>query len=171
MPTNLFSDALKQSSFRAPNGEYGWTEGQAPEVVEILSRHGFAVLGGELWWVPEGSASWVGLIPQREGPDRVYGWETKRRKKEPWSDFVKRCAPTPLAAVRRWPRKGDLQQAPGPHPVQLDLGRRGGIRPAGQPPGLASAEERMINGAHTIVYSKPEADRAFSPGRSQAAER
>jgi hypothetical protein len=108
MTTNLFSDALKQSSFRAPNGEYGWTEGQVPEVVEVLSLHGLAVLGGELWWVPKGSASWVGLIPQREGPDRVYGWETKRRKKEPWSDFVKRCASDTLAAVGRWPRKGDL---------------------------------------------------------------
>jgi len=108
MTTNLFSEALKRSSFRAPNGEYGWTQDQVPEVVEILSAHALAILGGELWWVAEGSASWAGLIPQREGPDRVYAWETKRRRREPWGEFVARCASDTNAATRRWPRKGDL---------------------------------------------------------------
>lgn len=107
----MFSDALKQSAFRASNGEYGWTAKQAREVVEMLRSHDFAILGGELWWVPEGSATWVGLIPQREGPDTVYAWETKRRRNESWPRFIERCASDTLAAVKRWPILGDLPES------------------------------------------------------------
>jgi hypothetical protein len=107
----LFSDALKRSAFRAANGEYGWTAKQAREVVEILRARDLAVLGGELWWVPEGSATWVGSIPQREGADAVYAWETKRRRNETWSRFVERCASDTLAAVKRWPPLEDLPES------------------------------------------------------------
>lgn len=104
----MFAEVLKNASFRAVNGEYGWTRSQVPEVVEILRGKQLAILGGELWWVLEGSNSWNGLIPQRSGPDAVYAWETKRRRKEPWSRFVARCAADTLAAVTRWPRPQDL---------------------------------------------------------------
>jgi len=106
--TAMIPAKLKSTSFRAVNGEYGWTRAQVPQVVEILSAHGRAILGGELWRVPEGSLSWNGLIPQREGPAAVYAWETKRRGKEPWSRFVGRCASDTIAAVNRWPARADL---------------------------------------------------------------
>jgi hypothetical protein len=104
----MFAEDLKKASFRAVNGEYGWTRSQVPQVVEILRADRLAILGGELWWVPERSSSWIGLIPQRKGPDAVYTWETRRRRKEPWSAFVARCASDTLAAVGRWPPPDDL---------------------------------------------------------------
>jgi hypothetical protein len=45
------------AGFRAINGEFGWTRAQALEVVAILADREQAVLGGELWWVPECSPS------------------------------------------------------------------------------------------------------------------
>ena len=107
----MFSDALKQSAFRAANGEYGWTAKQAREVVAILRAHDLAVLGGELWWVPEGSATWVGRFRSAKAPDTVYAWETKRRRNESWSRFVERCASDTLAAVKRWPPLADLPES------------------------------------------------------------
>lgn len=104
----MFTEELKNASFRAVNGEYGWTRSQVPAVVEILRGRQLAILGGELWWVLEGSSSWKGLIPQRNGLDTVYSWETKRRRKEPWSRFVARCAADTLVAVNRWPAPEEL---------------------------------------------------------------
>src|SRR4029078_2373838 len=104
----MFSEELKNAAFRAVNGEYGWTRSQVSPVVEILRGKQLAILGGELWWVLEGSDSWNGLIPQRNGPDAVYNWETKRRWKEPWFSLLERWASDPLAAVNRWPPPEDL---------------------------------------------------------------
>ena len=106
----MFPEELKNASFRAINGEYGWTRSQVPPVVAILRGKQLAILGGELWWVLEDSDSWNGLIPQRKGPDAAYTWETKRRRKEPWLGFVARCASDTLAAVNRWPAPGDLPE-------------------------------------------------------------
>jgi len=103
----MFPEELKNAAFRAVNGEYGWTRSQVPPVVEILRGKQLAILGGELWWVLEGN-SWNGVIPQRSGPDTVYTWETKRRRKERWSGFVARCASDTLVAVNRWPPPEDL---------------------------------------------------------------
>jgi hypothetical protein len=104
----MFDEQLKSRSFRAVNGEYGWTRSQVPQVVEILREKQLAILGGELWWVLEGSNAWNGLIPQRTGPDAVYAWETKRWRKETWFHFVARCASDTLAAVNRWPPSQDV---------------------------------------------------------------
>ena len=104
----MFPEDLKNAAFRAVNGEYGWTRAQVAPVVEILRGKQLAILGGELWWVLDGSASWNGVIPQRSGPDAVYTWETKRRRKEPWARFVARCASDTLAAVDDWPAPEDL---------------------------------------------------------------
>jgi hypothetical protein len=72
-------------------------------VISILREQSLAVLGGELWLVFDGARSWSGLIPQREGPDAVYAWETKQNPNEPWAAFVHRCAADSLAAVATWP--------------------------------------------------------------------
>ena len=110
----MFTDTLKNASFRAVNGEYGWTRSQVPEVVEVLREKQLAILGGELWWVLEGSNAWSGVIPQRNGPDAVFAWETKRRRRESWPGFVARCAADTLAAVTKWPRLQDLpEELPG----------------------------------------------------------
>ncbi len=60
----------------------------------------------------DGAPSWNGLIPQRDGPDAVYHWETERLPKEPWPGFVNRCAADTIAAV------GDL---PGVDELPADL--------------------------------------------------
>jgi len=104
----MFSDHLERNAFRAGNGEYGWAREQIPEVVETLARQQYAILGGELWWVRDGAADWVGLIPQRKGPDAVYSWVTDRLPTESWADLVHRAALEALAAVQMWPEASDL---------------------------------------------------------------
>jgi hypothetical protein len=104
----MFPADLEQSAFRASNGEFGWTRSQIPLVVDILRSNRIGILGGELWWVREGSRDWVGLIPQRHGPPGIYHWETARDPAEPWLHFVDRGASDALAAVERWPMSADL---------------------------------------------------------------
>jgi len=96
-------DMEKVAAFRSSNGECGWTREQAVKVVAILRGQSLAVLGGELWLVLDGAHSWSGLIPQREGSDAVYAWETKRSPNEHWATFVNRCAADSIAAAEEWP--------------------------------------------------------------------
>jgi hypothetical protein len=104
----MFPPELERGAFRASNGEFGWTRAQIPVVVEALQADGLAILGGELWWVRDGFADWVGVIPQRHGPPGVYHWETTREPGEPWPHFGERGASDALAAVERWPTPTDL---------------------------------------------------------------
>lgn len=104
----MFPLSLQRGAFRAGNGEFGWTREQIPEVVSILRRNALGILGGELWWVRDGSSDSNGLIPQRSGPPAVYPWETIRREDEPWHHFVERGAADTLAAVDRLPAANDL---------------------------------------------------------------
>ncbi len=67
-----------------------------------------AILGGELWWVRDGSKDWVGAIPQRHGPPSVYVWESKCEPGEPWSNFVECGASGALTAVDRYPTPSDV---------------------------------------------------------------
>jgi hypothetical protein len=104
----MFSPELERDAFLASNGEFGWTRAQIPVVVSILRSQKMAILGGELWWVRDGSEDWVGTIPQRHGPSGVYVWESKREPGEPWSHFVERSASGALASVDRFPAPGDV---------------------------------------------------------------
>ena len=103
----MFSD-LEERAFRAPNGEFGWRREDVRLVVPILVTDCVAILGGEVWWVPDGADRWTGLIPQRDGPDAVYPWETKRDQGEEWMAFVRRCAAESLQCVDRFPADTDL---------------------------------------------------------------
>jgi hypothetical protein len=51
----MFPPELLRDAFPADNGEFGWTRAQIPEVVNILRSYEMAILGGELWWVKDGS--------------------------------------------------------------------------------------------------------------------
>jgi hypothetical protein len=104
----MFPIELERDAFRTDNGEFGWTRAQISGVVEALSAQGIAILGGELWWVRDGTAVWEGCVPQRDGPPSVYAWVTERRFGEPWQDFVARGVSDALAAVVRWPQSADL---------------------------------------------------------------
>jgi hypothetical protein len=104
----MFPAELERNAFRSSNGEFGWTRFQVPVVVDALVLHQIAILGGELWWVRDGFADWVGLIPQQNGPPGIYVWETKRKPGELWPEFIERCASDTLAAVGRWPILEDL---------------------------------------------------------------
>jgi hypothetical protein len=108
----MFPPELERDAFRAENGEFGWTEAQIPMVVNFLRSHEMAILGGELWWVQDGSTSWD-LIPQRQGQRAVYTWETDRLPAESWSDFVERGASDVLAHAQRWPTALDLPSGLG----------------------------------------------------------
>jgi hypothetical protein len=101
-------ESLTEQAFRATNGEFAWTQAQALEVVPILAGRDVAILGGELWWVLGPAGDWSGMIPQENGPDAVYAWETHRLPDESWLAFVRRCASETLAAVKSLPRPGEL---------------------------------------------------------------
>jgi hypothetical protein len=103
----MFSPELERDAFRAHNGEFGWTRSQIPQVVNTLRSQKMAILGGELWWVKDGSTSWD-LIPQRDGRRGVYTWADDRLPAESWPDFVERGAASALAHVERWPTDLDL---------------------------------------------------------------
>ncbi len=104
----MFPIELERDAFRTGNGEFGWTRAQISTAVEVLRARGIGILGGELWWVRDGTAIWHGCVPQRHGPPGVYTWVTERRTEEPWQDFVERGVAEALAAVERWPEPGDL---------------------------------------------------------------
>lgn len=107
---------LKMKAFWAPSGELGWSREDAHEVIRILADSGLAILGGELWFVPDGERRWTGLIPQREGERPVvYTWATDRETGEEWPAFVGRSAADSSAAVDRMP---------GPDDLPKDLGGR-----------------------------------------------
>jgi hypothetical protein len=104
----MFSPELERNAFLANNSEFGWTRAQIPMVVNVLRSQKMAILGGELWWVRNGSEDWVGTIPQRHGPPGVYVWESNREPGEPWPHFVERSASGALAAMDRFPAPGDV---------------------------------------------------------------
>ena len=104
----MLPEELTTDTFRAQNGEFGWRREQVPAVVAALREQMQAVLGGELWWVLDGEDSWSGFIPQREGADSVYHWETERRPNEPWHAFVSRCASTATEAASVLPGADEL---------------------------------------------------------------
>ena len=104
----MFPRDLIRRAFQASNGELAWSREDAPVAISVLVQQQRAILGGELWWVPDGGRDWRGLIPQREGPDAVCPWETARAAGEDWVAFVKRCAENSLSAIERWPAVDDL---------------------------------------------------------------
>jgi hypothetical protein len=105
--TIVFPPELEREAYRISNGEFGWTRGQIPKVVEIVRSRQLAILGGELWWVGEGIPNRAG-VPQRSGPPGVYCWATEREIWESWPSYVERCASESLDAARRWPAPDDL---------------------------------------------------------------
>jgi hypothetical protein len=104
----MLPDHLTKDTYRAKNGEYGWRREQVPAVVAFLRQQLQAVLGGELWWVLDPQSSWSDSIPQREGPDSVYHWETERRPSETWRTFVDRCAARAVEASEVLPGPDEL---------------------------------------------------------------
>ena len=104
----MFPTELTRRAFHASNGEFGWTREDARLAVSILVQQGCAILGGDLWWVPDGAIGWTGLMPQRHGVHAVYAWETVRTSGEDWPAYVERCADESLQAIERWPGMEDL---------------------------------------------------------------
>ena len=105
---DVFPAELTERTFQSANGEFGWSRADALIAISLLVDARCAILGGELWWVPENATEWTGLIPQRIGPDGVYPWDTERIPNELWQAFVERCAHDSVEAVSRWPGINDL---------------------------------------------------------------
>jgi hypothetical protein len=93
----MFPVELEERAFRASNGEFGWPREDLSAAVSVLVANGLAILGGELWWVPDGANGWTGLIPLRGGSIGVYHWETERDSAEKWLEFVRRGAAAAVA--------------------------------------------------------------------------
>jgi hypothetical protein len=56
---------LERDAFRTPNREFGWTRAQATIAIDALCRHGLAILGGELWYVKDGTVQ--PSVPEHQG--------------------------------------------------------------------------------------------------------
>ena len=104
-----FPQPLIDEAFRTTNGEFGWTRAQALKIVAVLIDDNLAILGGELWWVSDAAGSISGVIPQENGVDAVYAWETRLQPQESWATFVRRCAAETVAAVNSLPRPGEVR--------------------------------------------------------------
>lgn len=100
----MFPSDLERDAFRSNNGEFGWTRAQVPSVIRALRDQSLGILGGELWWVPDGSTSWE--LP----PPGVYVWESDRRCRESWQHFVERSAAEAITAVERCPVEWDIPE-------------------------------------------------------------
>lgn len=104
----MFPADLETRAYRSGNGEFGWTREEARIAISVLVDKQLAILGGELWWVPEGEARWTGIIPQRHGYPSVYHWETEREAGEEWPFYVHRCGLHSLQAIDAMPASDDL---------------------------------------------------------------
>jgi len=101
-----FSKGIEEAAFKSHTGEYAWRREDIPAAVtEIAGRH-FAILGGEIWIV-RNSEIW-GVVPQSEGPPRVYHWETERHPREDWSAFASRSASETLDTVQEMPIEAEM---------------------------------------------------------------
>ncbi len=99
----------QRKAFHSGNGELAWNREDVREVIALLRDQGFAILGGEVWFVRTGERLYSGLVPQR-GSDRpgVYSWTGEREPGEAWDTFVGRSASQSLDAVERMPAPDDL---------------------------------------------------------------
>lgn len=107
---------LERLAFHAPNGELGWSRDDARDAVAQLGDR-IAILGGEVWYVPEGQRFWTGLIPQRDG-DRpgVYSWTAEREPGEDWPSYVERSRALAIGSIEHMPGPDDL---PDPLPGRI----------------------------------------------------
>jgi hypothetical protein len=104
----MFPADLETRAYRAGNGEFGWTREEARIAIAVLVDKQLAILGGEVWWVPEGESGWTGIIPQRRGPPGVYHWDTEREAQEEWLAYVQRCGMHSLQAIDAMPASDDV---------------------------------------------------------------
>lgn len=84
-----FPPELAIAAFTAGE-EVAWPVTLSASAVEWFGRHGYAVLGTELWLLKDGAIQSlpIGLSGMRE----VYGNTVNRESKEAWSTFVARAA-------------------------------------------------------------------------------
>jgi hypothetical protein len=86
--SKLLPQDLRGRAYQAMNLELAWGKDDALEVIEILSAHQIAILGGEVW------------IPTTPGPTlpppNLYAWDTQPKTgNECWTEYAgrtKECA-------------------------------------------------------------------------------
>ncbi len=100
---------LERKAFHSPDGELAWNRDDARDVTSVLADQGFAILGGEVWFVRTGQRFWTALVPQRDS-DRPapYAWRAEREPSEEWAAFVRRSAGLAIDAVEGMPGPDDL---------------------------------------------------------------
>ena len=85
---------LRDSAYRAENGEPAWSRDDAIEVIRWALDRGLAVLGGEIW------------LPTTPGPTipspYIYQWTVSMGETETWGEFVRRSAAESYAYVREF---------------------------------------------------------------------
>jgi hypothetical protein len=84
-----FPPELEVLAFKAGE-EVAWPVSVSASAVEWFGRHGYAVLGTELWLLKDGAKQSLPIGPS--GMREVYGNTVNRKSKEAWSTFVARAA-------------------------------------------------------------------------------
>src|SRR3954469_20259210 len=87
--------AVHSRAYISPGaGEYAWRRSDFAEAAQALANIGYAILGGEVWFVPKLDGNWCGLIPSADGsPDGVWSWDTNPQGgEESWEIYCGRAA-------------------------------------------------------------------------------
>jgi hypothetical protein len=97
LPASVISKAYESPGAK----EYAWRREDVPEAAAALAAAGKAILGGEVWLVPDVQSNWSGLIPSASGsPDGIWSWDTSPRAQgEGWQAYCERTCQESVAAV------------------------------------------------------------------------
>ena len=97
LPVSVLSKAYKSPCAK----EFAWRRDDVPEAAAAIAAAGRAILGGEVWLVPDLRSNWSGLIPSADGsPDGVWSWDTLPRvQTEGWQAYCERTCQESLTAV------------------------------------------------------------------------
>jgi len=106
------SEKVEKAAFRLQNGELAWKRDDLAAAVEELVESGQAILGGEIWFVHNGTVT--GVLPTGSGEMTVMRWECPDRSVgQAWADFVRECAEETTEAVAELQAEEVLKHYPG----------------------------------------------------------
>src|SRR5688572_2181041 len=99
---------LRESAYRADNGELAWSREDAVKVIQWAHDHSVVILGGEIW------------LPTIPGPTipspHIYQWTVDLADGERWEDFVRRSAVESRAYVEGFAWDNDDRASPAIEP-------------------------------------------------------
>jgi hypothetical protein len=86
----MFPEHIERAAFRSPKGqgEYAWRYDTILDVIDFITAHNHAILGGEVWYVRDERIT--GLLPRKGGGTVVCTWDVTKTMNETWAEYVAR---------------------------------------------------------------------------------